>query len=124
MNHLDNTESVIPAEQQIPAANVIAQVDVTTLLPEGKTPKSKTTSAKSKVDKGPSKIDMAYKLVEENFNKAKDGTALPRAKVIEQMMTNLGISQPHASTYYQTSVTKYKAANNGAAPQLPTAHVK
>lgn len=123
-NDLDITATSVEVTDEIAEpSTTIAEVDPATIA-EPVTAKSKAKTEKVKVDKGPSKAQLAYELVAKNFAAVASGTAVPRTQMIKKLESELGMSNTGAGTYYHNATVKYRAeleANGQAIPELPRA---
>lgn len=99
----------------------IVEVPIATLVDT--TTKTKVTAAGKKAEKGPSKADQVYAMVEANFKAVATGTAISRAEMIRKIEKEADMHNAGASTYFYNASQKVKTALGGALPQLPRAVV-
>lgn len=99
----------------------IIEVPIATLVDT--TTKTKVTAAGKKAEKGPSKADQVYAMVEANFKAVATGTAISRAEMIRKIEKEADMHNAGASTYFYNASQKVKTALGGALPQLPRATV-
>lgn len=101
----------------------IIEVPIATLVDTKSTTKVKVTAAGKKAEKGPSKADTVYAMVEANFKAVATGTAISRAEMIRKIEKEADMHNAGASTYFYNASQKVKTALGGALPQLPRATV-
>lgn len=101
----------------------IVEVPITTLVDTTTTAKTKVTAAAKKAEKGPSKADTVYAMVEANFKAVATGTAISRAEMIRKIEKEADMHNAGASTYFYNASQKVKTAMGGTLPQLPRAVV-
>lgn len=111
------------SEPIITADAGIIEVPIATLVDTKSTTKVKVTAAGKKAEKGPSKADTVYAMVEANFKAVASGTAISRAEMIRKIEKEADMHNAGASTYFYNASQKVKTALGGTLPQLPRAVV-
>lgn len=109
----DDEAPIITADAGIVEVPIASLVDT-----KGKT---KITAAGKKAEKGPSKADTVYAMVESNFKAVATGTAISRAEMIRKIEKEANMHNAGASTYFYNASQKVKTALGGTLPQLPRA---
>lgn len=116
-------EAMTEVAPKIDAETGIVEVPIATLVDTTSTTKTKVTAAAKKAEKGPSKADTVYAMVEANFKAVATGTAISRAEMIRKIEKEADMHNAGASTYFYNASQKVKTAMGGTLPQLPRAVV-
>ena len=111
----DDEAPIITADAGIVEVPIASLVDTKT--------KTKITAAGKKAEKGPSKADTVYAMVESNFKAVAEGKAISRAEMIRKIEKEANMHNAGASTYFYNASQKVKTALGGTLPQLPRAVV-